>query len=244
MKSSLIFLLAVSTSLSADAVLEDRFVDEAQFKSISVSPGLFTDEHLEEVARASLKANTYAKVARVKFYGEHSGAPLPQIDHVDYASWRRIYDQAARTPNEFAEMIAIAGNAVLRVHHKDGSLSRRIVAGADPLLMPINGNTYELLNLSFGEDSRPGSRVVRVFTKTGSALSETDGAELLRKLQADIPSREVFIVVRQDDWFIAEPEYPYANPFTPVGMPPSADAHRPVALRCGRESASVSCRLY
>ena len=78
-------------------------------------------------------------------FGDQSGAPLPKADHMSYYDWRKVYEVISKTPSDIAEMLSIGNNAVLRVSRKNGTISRRVLQGHDPLQIDVEGQNYEIV---------------------------------------------------------------------------------------------------
>jgi hypothetical protein len=213
-------------------------------KFVSVSTDTFNLEHVVRLARNELLKKPRPGFIQLAIYADRGGAPLPQPDHVSYESWQRTHDLALRTPNAMAEIISVGRNTVLRMRDKSGAIRRKVIAGADPLIVELGQEHLEIVYFSFS-DARPFvSQRVNIFVQTAQPLNSNVGAALLRKLEPVFPSQEVSVAIRNDTWFIYEPGYPFLNPFVKKQDPPTEEAYEKTrSLICGNWTGSLSCRL-
>jgi hypothetical protein len=210
---------------------------------VVVSKGTFDERNLERLARAELGKRPRRNFTQLVVYGDRGGAPLPKPAHTTYDYWRGLYDSASRGTNQIAEMISIGGNAVLRIHDTSGKVIRRVLAGRDPLKLDVSGQAFEIVYLSFTAPSPYILQRIDVYLSTSGPLSEEAGLRLLQSLQPIFPDLEVALYIRNDSWFIYQPTYPFANPFSEDLNPPSVDEYSKTrTLRCGRWSGVTSCR--
>jgi hypothetical protein len=237
-------LLTLAMIVDADTVLRELARTGMRQKAIDVAPESFSESYLERLSRKELARSPRSNFTQILFYGDRGGPPLPKASHDSYEHWRGLYETLARTPNQIAEAISIGKDAVLRVCDGSGRLSRKVLAGRDPLQIDLGSDRFEIVYLAF---TAPGSYILQrvdIYVRTTSPLNTETGLELLRKLQPIFPDLEVSLLVRNDAWFISEPSYPFVNPFVAAANPPTAEEYsHSRTLRCGQRSGSPSCRF-
>jgi hypothetical protein len=228
--------LAFAMLLRADAVVSEGEVGGVKLKSVRVAPGHFNQSYLEHLGLAEL-AKSRSSFLQLCVYGSAGGYPLPKPDHFTFDHWRELYDAASTSKNEFAEVIAIGGNAVLRVHDGGGGVTRKVLAGRDPLQIDIANNRFEILNFSFGSTSPAVSRWVAVSVRTAAPLELESGEQLFQRLEPILANFLLTVSLRNDAWFIYDGGYPFYNPFVEYPAPPTADEYNKTrTLTCSRAS--------
>ena len=133
---------------------------------------------------------------------------------------------------------------MLRVHGASGGVTREVLTGSDPLIFDTGGERYEVLYFAF---SAPGPYILQkvdVFVETTATLSRDSGMKLLQRFIPVFPELKVNAYVRNDPWFIFEPNYPFLNPFVETATPPAFDQYeRAKTLRCISWPGPPSCTL-
>ena len=162
------------------------------------------------------------------------GPPLPKPSHYDFDQWCRMYEMAASEKAQVAEAISVAGNAVLRIRQADGSISRQVLSGEDPLKVTLPGNTFEIVHFDLTGPSRLGlQEAVFVFVRAHSSFDVTEGAALFKKLAPLFPGFGVAVEIRNDAWFVYQQRYPFYNPFNEDRSTPSQQEYeRSPTMKC------------
>lgn len=235
-----IFLVAIAAK--AETVLGELNRAGMREKSIKVDPGSFTENNVVRLCRVELRRKPRANVTILHVYGERGAAPLPQPVHGHtYEYWRGFYDSQSQLPNEIAEMVAIGKNAVLRMRDASGRVTRRVLAGRDPLLIGLQGTRFEIVHLAFSPARPYIFQRASVYVRTAEPLETAPGLELLGILRPVFPDLEVSVYIRNDAWFIHEAGYPFFNPLVEDEIPPSPDEYRTPTLRCGHWTGAPAC---
>ena len=215
-----------------------------KLKAFDLRSTPFNERQVQAIARAELARAPRADFTHLWFYGPKETAPLPQPDHVSYESWRRMYNLVSQSTNEIAEVISIKGNAIMRMHKADGAVVNSILAGKNPLELPVGNDQYNIVYFAFGSAGRFAAQNVDIYIKTTAALDPSIGLILLRKLEPLFPALQVSVAIRRDAWFIFQPGYPFLNPFAEDLNPPTADEYkRTQILVCGHWTGSASCTI-
>jgi hypothetical protein len=241
----IVCLLASVLALQADTVLGEVTRAGVSQKGVRVTSGSFREGYVVRLAQAELAKKSHPNFVRVDIYGDKGGAPLPKPPgDLTYGYWRRLYEAQRGLQNELAEMISIGTNAVLRMRDAGGKVSRRVLAGRDPLQLEVQGDRLEIVYFGF---SAPGPYILQcvdVYIRTDASLRTEVGLELLGALRPIFPDLEVSVSLRNDAWFILEPSYPFYNPLIEDQQPPTEEEYRKNrTLRCGYWTGSASCRL-
>jgi hypothetical protein len=237
-------LITQVVAAGSETTLADVHTGGVRQVSIRLQHGTFGVSRLEQLSRAQLAGKRGKDFMEVWFYGDTGGAPLPQPDHMDYDTWLRLHNECARAGNEIGELVSIGRDAVLRVRDASGSVTREVLTGSDPLIFDTGGERYEVLYFAF---SAPGPYILQkvdVFLKTTATLSRESGMKLLQRFTPVFPDLKVNVYVRNDPWFIFEPNYPFLNPFVEGAIPPTFDQYEQgKTLRCGSWPGPPSCTL-
>ena len=236
-------MLASAMLLGGDSVLRDQGRPGVKIKSIAISPNLFNEMHLEQVCRSELSKSPRSGFMQILLLGDRGGSPLPKSGHFDFKMWRRMHDEAVNMPNEFAEMISINGEAVLRMRDGSGKVTKKVLTEHDPLKVVIAGDMFEIIYLGFSAPAPFTLQRVDAYVRTSASLKPESGLDLLRKLDQVFPGYEVSVFVRDDPWFIYQPSYPFFNPFVEEPTPPTDPDHLAPTLQCGHWSGAPSCKI-
>ena len=156
-------VLVFSRTIAADSVLGELIQAGMKQKTMRLG-GTFSESNIERLARAELKKRPRVNFIKLTIFGEKAGTPLPKPDHVSYDSWKGLYELAARSSNEIAEMISIGDNAVLRVRESNGKVTSKMLTGTNPLEVMISGDLYQIVYLALsppGQYIAQGASVVR-----------------------------------------------------------------------------------
>jgi hypothetical protein len=201
-------------------------INGALDKGILISPEELNEERLIAICRRELANSSFPLSKVVILTDSRQRFDLLERTHMPFDIWQRRAETAAVNSIYAAELIAIRGNAVLRV--RDGLRIRRIViVGSDPLVYGSADAPVEILHIAIAKRVTP----IQVFMKSKRMLPHAAavglGSELERKLSA-----RVYLVIRTDPWFFLEPGFPSPYWFN-TSVPP--------ALPVIAASASISC---
>ncbi len=213
-------------------------------KFIRVSENDFSRKYLVRLARRALKGSSRTFV-QVLFFGEGGGPPLMKPSHVDFDHWREMFEMVGSKSMQVAEAISVNGNAVLRIHQADGSVTRQVLSGRDPLTLTLGGQEFEIVYFGFSGPSRLGlQESVFVFVCSHSPLDPAVGVDLFNKLEPLFPGLGVTVEIRNDAWFVYQQRYPFYNPFIEDRKVPSQrEYERSPTMRCTGGGKGTHCEL-
>ena len=236
-------LLVVAVALTGDVVYRESVSSGIRLKSIGLTPGSFSAAFVERLARRELARAPTDQFVKIDIFGK-GGPPLPIPPDVSYDSWREIYDTAKLTPNEIAEVISVRGNAVLRMRDATGAITRKVLAGRDPLQVDVLGQHVQLVYLDFSNGFQSETlRFIGAYALMSGALTEQLGLGLLGQLHRLLPGLQVAVLIRNDTWFISSAGYPFCNPFVKDGVPPSEmEYNQTKTLVCGHLTRTPTCQ--
>jgi hypothetical protein len=183
-------------------------------------------------------------LTNVIFLGDGKGMPLIKGTGASFDAWLGIYRQASESRRDFAEMIAIGEDCVLRIHHSNGIISRQVIRGVDPLFLAINQDKFELLHFqfSFTPESQVGH--VAIYLRALGAVQESEGQTALRALRKRLGGISVSIAIRSDGWFVYQAGYPYLNLFNQDSDPPTQESYdKTRTMVCSDTSERPRCWL-
>jgi hypothetical protein len=241
---TIIWICLVTSSLRADSVFQDSSKGGLREVGISLSDGVFTAEHLEQLARAELERTPRATFIKLTMVGTKGGLPLPKATDAAYSfeNWRRIYDLA--TPNEIAEMIRINDDAALIVRDRTGRLTERILTGRNPLRVAGAGQDFQIVDIILSRAIAYGADI-RFFLRTAGPLRVEAGEELLQMLQSSVPNSRVSASVQNNAWFVDDGDYPFLNPFVEREAEPTKEEYlQTKTLDCEYVAGSPSCTIH
>jgi hypothetical protein len=212
----LLAILCSTSFLSAATVVKDSQPRVGvRLKTIRLSPGEpFTLKFIERLAKAELSKTKGARLVQIRFENWRGTQPLPFFTDSTFEHWRKLYESGRKAGGfEIAELIAIDGNAVIRIQDRTGYVEKKVIAGSDPLVVRIRNNVYEVLYLEAGV----------LYVRSQRPFSEEEGTELIARLNRRLANAiPVELYIRNDEWFIpiTYSGYPVANPFIPNGPAP------------------------
>ncbi len=213
-------------------------------RSVSVKGYEFSRGRLIELARQAIRGSP-SSFLQVTFFGEGGGPPLPKPSHFDFEHWREVFEAAARTRMQVAEVISFRGNAVLRIREGDGAVEREVLSGRDPLQFLIHDRQFEIVHFGFSGPSRLGlQESVFIFVRSHSALNPADGIDLFNVLEPLFPGLAVAVEIRNDAWFVYQERYPFLNPFNEDRVAPSQrDYAGSPTMKCTGGAEGAHCEL-
>lgn len=211
-------------------------------KFLNVSRSEFSKERLIKLSNDSLK-NIGGAFAQVTILGEGGGPPLPKPTDFDFQYWQGQFEYVTRQRMQIAEAISINRNAVLRIHQADGSTSRQVLSGQDPLRLTIEGEEFEIVYVDFSGPHRLGlQESVFVFVRALSPLRSAPAVELFKKLEPLFPGLGLALEIRDDAWFVYQPRYPFVNPFIEGRRVPSQQEYETLrTMHCVRTASGLQC---
>jgi hypothetical protein len=216
---SLCFCLLIAIGISAEigraqTDLWDMRRSGAVDRGLLLGRNEFRHDRLIDICRRVLATSKEALTKLVILTDAERRFDLVERDHVPFEIWARDVNRASTTPISAAEMIAIRGNAVLRI--RDGVSTRRILlSDVDPLVYRLSGSVCEVLHIAVTSKLFP----FQVFARCSGVVSLRDCTVFFEALETALPTPEIYLVVRNDRWFYFDPGFP-AHYWFDVGVPP------------------------
>lgn len=225
-----ILMLILAGTASADRVLVEHRWPSLREITIQVESAKFTPEYLMRICRTQLKTKPIEPFLRVEIFGDEGGSLLPKPSHFIFQSWLGLRRYKL---GPYAELLAINGNAVLRMRDPEGMVSSRVIAGRNPLQISIGVYHYEIVHFDLRD--WPGPKV-EVYARTEAPLAPDPGIALLRALKPLFARcRSLSLYLRNDAWFVHEPNFPYLYPFESNEPRPIEEEYRKtLTLTCQR----------
>ncbi len=198
---------------------------------------------MEKAARAFLGSAASHRLAVLSVYNtreiaaKETGAPCHS-----YKQWKVDYNHFPRGQLVAADVIALNGDAVLRLRSADGSFSKRILSGRDPTQFSVEGTPFEILIVGgrrmtrFEVCATPGAIEPRLYVRTEAKLTQVLCEQATGSLAKTLRTKYVRVEFRNDHWFPCS-FFPVVYPFFPPEPPPSESAYRnSVTFTC-----SITC---
>lgn len=198
--------------------------------------------------RLRTRANSTQESLHLTIYAADATVPLLPWQNVSlHRSYEAVREKALKkeTVLPVAELVASGRDAVLRVRHLDGSVSRSVISGRDPLILPRGSTVAEVLHLEFRAtrelfDRAMGAKaggVVRLHSPIVQLLTQSEEAaciyvrlrpwptelgehrEISLSIAGSLGIASASILFRPDAWF-ADDNYPVPNPYLEWQQPP------------------------
>jgi hypothetical protein len=188
----------------AETVLWDRSDNEMVERGIEIPQTEFSRVPLIARCRAFLKDST-ATVVHLTVTTPTRTVDFFQPSDSTYESWRMYYTGELMRPFFVAELVAINGNAVLRVH--DGREVWRVtLTGQDPLVYSVLGASFEILYIT--KTPYKIVRPIRAYVRCTGAMT-LENSNVLYQILQRLVRKQIHMNVRNDHWF-------YKSAFPPV----------------------------
>lgn len=239
-----VILCCTGLSALADTVLQDLRWPGMQVRIVDIpAADVFTLSKMEARARTDLQRASNLRFGLTRYYC-CGRTPLPKPSHTGYNNWRSTWDILSGQQRPQAEIIAINGNAVLRVRDAAGKISTKALAGSNPLIVELGPRTYTIGHIAVPE-SAASFQNIYVYLQTEGALSEEDGLELYKRFVRVFSGLDVSVFVRNDMWFIRQMTFPFVIPYSADMNPPTlAEYTASKTLECSRVGGSASCSIW
>ena len=157
-----------------------------------------------------------------------------------YRQWTVYFGAPSRSRLVCGYMVAINGDAVIRVRSAEGKVIRRVVSGSDPTEFAIGRAVFEILFVSgrvttkFDPTRTAGLVEPLLYVKTKAHLDEALCERATSLLAAKLGLRRLSVHYRNDSWFICDGGFPTVYPFSADDEPPPSEAefYRSVSFGC------------
>lgn len=162
-----------------------------------------------------------------------AGKPHP----LAFVSWSRRFRECAQIKTALAERVEWDGNAITRVRHNDGTVTREI-EGSDPTVFQTAAGPVAIEHFGFSRSKIAWvvDRRITLYVRTGATIGQDD--PVWQKLATDIrnrlPGLEPRVVVSQDGPYWHFEDVPAVLPFMD---------YKSVRMVIGG-APSVDCRVF
>jgi hypothetical protein len=256
MRSTIFFALFFFMNIRAPAQKQPAHImndDDYWFETTFLEGSNITEEHMGAIARRFLSSSAHKRRIAVLtvFSNPKVNAQQNDIACDHYRQWLYYFDRSRNNSRAVADVIAINGNAVLRVRSVTGVISRAVLKGADPTVFSLAGAPVEVLMLSgraisdFEGCSIPRGIAPIAYLQTPAPLS----LDLCRRAMAEftkkIGAKRLHVSLRNDPWFICGGNFPIIYPFANLGEPPrEQDYYRSRTFTCSVEcDGTIACTM-
>lgn len=220
-------------------------------------------------ARLRARSNPGREAFHLTIRPEDATVPLPWQNVSVHRSYEAVRERALRDEAvpPVAELMAIGNDGVLRVRHPNGSISRVVISGQDPLILKHDSIVAEILHLEFratrelldrAVDAGLG-RALRLYSPSVQLLTPAEEVACIYVRLTPWPTvlrppREISLAIarrlgiaaasvsfRPDSWF-ADDNYPVPNPYVEWREPPElANWRRVPQVFCSVEQEQGRC---
>jgi hypothetical protein len=234
-------LLASCVMVPGDTISRDEMLGRVRVSRVAgIDESSFVFETLQKRSVVEMTRNKTIQVLQTTFQVGKGGDSIPKPDHMGFDDWLRMYDFQSHHHPAIAELTVIRGNALLRFRSPQGRVEKKVLAGKNPLMFKVRDKDYEAVSIVF---SNPLSSGLSVYVRTRATLNAEEGAELLSQLSTLFPKLAVSLLVRNDEWFVFDPSYPYFNPFSESVNLPDARSYGST-LTCAFEGGTPKCEFH
>jgi hypothetical protein len=153
-----------------------------------------------------------------------------------YGVWKSEFE-ARRQKNSLraAELLKYGDSASLRIRYSDGRIEEIEIVGRNVFRPVINGVALHLLHVSFPRQGFGNAKQVvpHFYFSISETPTSQDAAIIATSIFRASDAKKMKLHLRQDEWFIFDAYYPWMNPFTEPGFPPTqAEAARSAEFLC------------
>jgi hypothetical protein len=204
----------------------------------------FDEEHISAFCQRTLDERSDLQFIQLTFAPQYL-RQRPKIDHMTYADWKNWHDASAKSQGAVAELVAVKGDAVLRIRDARGRVTQKVLRGHDPLVFEVGGLTFHILYFAFSELSPALIQVnsAEVYVESDRMPSAELGADIREHWRQLFPQFTTSLLFRQDLWFVYNPGFPFFYPFGEEGEPPSEQVYGRTHIMYCMDSSPV-CRVF
>jgi hypothetical protein len=228
-------------------VIEKQAGDGMAFYTVAIPADEFTRDNLLQLAKRYLRR--HAKV-RLLNLGIYVGIPAARdstgkhMIHFTYDQWKQEFDRRKESNSlSAAELLKYGAAATLRIRYSDGRIEEIPITGDNVFHPIVGGLKLNLLHVTGVLQGFDGSKqlIPLFYFSLSKEISTQDARKLAASLLRSSAVSKMEIRMREDEWFIFDPHYPWRNPFTSVeAAPTEKEAARSVEFLC-KPSETQSC---
>jgi hypothetical protein len=188
-------------------------------RTVVLSPQDFDERQILKICRTYMSQNQ-AKIAKLVLATTKEDAfYLSKATHTVYESWYPDYIYKAKHAGPFAELIVFGSGATLRIRHSSGKVTQSVLSERDALAITVDGVTFELLDFHFQPLAQPEGGSFEFYFRTPHDLSIRLSEELTKAVLRGSGISHAQVNVRNDSWFIDDPDFPTYYRFTEDPLP-------------------------
>lgn len=224
--AAVVVLLPITeVMVSAQEATFELRVPNGLHRCVLIEQKEFNRERVEAISRTFLNENRSLPVLKLSIVTNRRDSAIALCGKCMYdypfSVWLRLRRQWLLEHGPVAEMIAINGNAVLRVRDRAGDIQRVVLAGNDPLRVRVAGTAIEILHIAFpsAEGVFRSRETLEFYARRSGPLSLNEAVEVTRVLR-DATGGRIDLSVRADSWFVASEHFPIVSIFEPITEPP------------------------
>src|SRR5579872_2351442 len=199
--------------------LENEQEDGIAAQAVLLSPKEFTEPVLLASSKEYISQHQSVEILQVRFVTDPAAAQELRgkgIVHISYDMWRHEFELRKQQKRlGVAELLKIGPNATLRISFPD-SIKEICLVGSNVFHPGVQGAVLDLLHSAVVRQGLGKNRHLSVilYYRVNTELSAKEAVAIGRSIGLRSDSPNVKILVRQDEWYIFDPYYPWLNPFT------------------------------
>jgi hypothetical protein len=209
-------------------IIENQQEDRIAAQTILLSPKEFTEPVLVALSKERLSQYQDVDLLQVRFVTDSSAAHELSgkgIVHISYDTWRHEFGLRKRKGHlKVAELLKIGPNATLRISFPD-SVKEISLMGNNAFRRGVQGMVLELLHTAIVRQGFGKSKRLKaiLYYRVNKEISSIEAMTIARSISLQSDSPRLRILIRQDEWYIFDPYYPWFNPFTNVQQAPAEE---------------------
>lgn len=236
-------------------VLSEYMGSRYLLQTILVPTSEFQLPLLRTLARASMKSASHIPFVSVRIVTDRNHTEWrSSVTHSGYAGPYALAKSVQETVDfQFAEILKIADDAVLRVRFTKEDIRTIVLRGKDPLRIPLresDGNArIEWISHWLPDERVPPARTspvhnVTVFAARSEVITKEVAHEIYARLKPLIPHHLMDLELSSLPWFPFADQSPSLIPFTPsIRIPTEAEYTSMTRVVCSQVAGKrVRCR--
>lgn len=247
MLKRIVFLLIIDITLNTCSLFAQRGVEVVKHEeadglvsyTLVIPHREFTKDSLLQLANAYLARFHQASFLNVGIFIDRPTALNSAgkgIDHLSFDWWKHEFENRMQIKSlSAAELLKYGGAATLRIRYGDGHIEEIPVRGKNLFHSTVDGMNLDLLHVTCVFQGFVTNKQLFpiLYFRTSKDITFQKAEELAKLIFTKSGVIRMKINFRTDDWFIFDTFYPWLNPFSPAGGPPTeAQAARSAQYLC------------
>jgi hypothetical protein len=165
------------------------------------------------------------------------------VNDASYALWETLYSDYKDNIPPVAELLKMGRNAAMRLRDQEGRVWLKVLEGESPYDLHFCGRSFALAHLSINTGIATNrSPDLHFFLTTDQAIDERIARCARGELQRLVSVPTVDVSIRNDAWFLLDPDYPVVLPFLKENRPPTKEEYEAAQeWSCGQYEGQVFC---